>query len=227
MNFLRRLHLTIDRLADQLVLRREDPPAPPTMTKIPATYFNGGGMLIRGTQKSEFELSCALWVNTGTEIPLAYPNDIYKKLGVDLNTVSAVGGRKVVRLKNIRVGGLDLGPADSVAEASSIDELLGKFKELDACGQIGMGFIASMRTTIGDNGRSLWVETDQNTPLVLAPPAAGSPIPKPTVAPKPAASASASASAAPKASASAAPPKTSAPAPKPSAAPATSASGKK
>ena len=230
MNFLRRMHLTIDRLADQLVLRREDPPAPPTMTKIPATYFNGGGMLIRGTQKAEFELSCALWVNTGTEIPLAYPGDIYKKLGVDLNSVNAVGGRKVVRLKNIRVGGLDLGPADTVADASQIDELLGKFKELDACGQVGMGFIASMRTTIGDNGRALWVETDQNTPLVLAPPTAGSPIPKPP-APKPAASASASA-AAPKSSAappksSAAPPKTSAPAPKPSAAPATSASGKK
>jgi hypothetical protein len=229
MNFLRRLHLTIDRLADQLVLRREDPPPPPTMTKIPTTYFNGGGMLIRGTQKAEFELSCALWVNTGTEIPLAYPDSIYKRLGVDLSNITAIGnaGNKVVRLKNIRVGGLDLGPADTVAGASQIDELLAKFRDVEACGQVGMGFMASMRTTIGDNGRSLWVETDQNTPLVLAPPSAGSPAAKPQ--PKPGASVvapKASVSAVPP-KASAAPPKTSAPAPKASAPPATSASGKK
>lgn len=220
MNFLRRMHITFDRLADQLVLRKEDPALPPVFTRVPAFYYNGGGMLVRATVSKDFDLSGGLWVNTGTEYPLAFPDPIWKKIGVDVKALPSVEGKAMSRLRKITIGGLDLGPADAMAGVGSLDVALGKFQGVDTIGQLGMGFLAGMRVTIGDNGRSMWLETDQNTPLVLAPPTAGATWTKPPPPPKPTPSASASASAkAPPPKSSATPPKASA-APKPSAAPA-------
>ncbi len=172
MNFLRRLHLTFDRLADQIVIRREDPPPPPQMSRVPVGYYNGGGMLIRGAVRKEFEVSSGLWVNSGSEFPLAFPEPIWKKIGVDLKTLPSHEGRSLARLQNVRVGPLDLGPADAMAGVPQLDEALGRFAGIDVMGQIGMGFLTSMRVTVAENGRALWLETDQNTPLVLAPPTA-------------------------------------------------------
>lgn len=216
MNFIRHMHITFDRLADQLVLRREDPAVPPIFTRVPAAYFNGGGMLVRATISKSFDISAGLWINTGTEFPLAFPEPIFKKVGVDIKALPSTEGKSIARLQKMTLGGLDLGPADAIAGVTSLDEALNKFKGVDVMGQAGMGFLAAFRVTIGDNGRALWLETDNNTPLVLAPPSAGTPLPKP-IAPK------ASGSAAPPKS-SAAPPKSSSAPPKPAPAPAPKAS---
>ena len=190
MNFLRRLHLTFDRLADQAVLRREEPPPPPQMTKVPAGYYNGGGMLVRATIRKEFELTSGLWVNSGVEYPLSFPEATWKKIGVDTKTLTTLEGRAVARLLNVRLGGLDLGPADALSGVP-LDEPLARFAGVDVMGEVGMGFLAAMRVTLAEGGRALWLETDTNTPLVLAPPpiSTAKPVEKP--APKPAASASA------------------------------------
>lgn len=238
MNFLRRAHITFDRLADQLVLRREEPPAPPRMTKVPVGFYNGGGMLVRSTIRKEFEVSSSMWVNTGVEYPLAFPDAIWKKIGVDPKTLTSHEGKAMARLLNIRVGGLDLGPADALAGAPQIDEVLAKFKGMDVMGQMGMGFLAGMRVTIGEGGRALWLETDDNTPLVIAPPS-GTAITKPPKAPPkaPPAPPAASSSAKPGPVPSAKPPapkpapapsaKPAAPAPSAKPAPAPAASAKK
>ncbi|MBI2392647.1 MAG: hypothetical protein HYV09_23885, partial [Deltaproteobacteria bacterium] len=193
MNFLRRLHLTFDRLADQLVLRRDEPPAPAQMTKVAAGYYNGGGMLVRSTIRKEFEVSSGLWINTGTDVPLAFPEPIWKKIGVDTKTLPTHEGRSLARLLNIRLGGLDLGPADAVGGVPQLEEALAKFKGIDVMGQAGMGFLTGMRVTIADGGRWLWVETDSNTPLILAPPSGKEPKPPKPAAPKPTAAPPASA----------------------------------
>jgi hypothetical protein len=220
MNFLRRMHITFDRLADQLVLRREDPALPPIFTRVPTAYHKGGGMLVRATISDAFDISGALHVDTGTEYPLAFPDPIWKKIGVNTAALQPNNGKTMSRLKKITIGGLDLGPADAMASGvTGLDESLGKFEGIEVLGKVGMGFLAGMRVTIGDNGRALWLETDQNTPLVLAPPTAGSGwTPKtPPPPPKVVTSASAKASGAP----SSKPPAPSAsPAPKPAASPA-------
>lgn len=182
-NFLRRLHITFDRLADQLVLRREDPPAPPAYSKVPLGYYNGGGMLVRGTIQSEFELSSGLWLNSGVDVALAFPDSIWTKIGVNPKNLPSNEGKTVGRLKDLRLGPLDLGPADANAALPQLDEALGKFKGIDVMGQAGMNFLTAFRVTIGDKGRALWVETDQNTPLVLAPAQAGAPKAAATTAP--------------------------------------------
>lgn len=206
MNFLRRLHLTFDRLADQLVLRRDEPPAPPKMTKVPTGFYNGGGMLVRSTIRKEFEVSSGLWVNTGIEFPLSFPDAIWKKIGVDTKTLTSHDGKAMARLTNIRVGGLDLGPADALSGVPQLDEALAKFKGVDVMGQMGMGFLAGMRVTIADGGRALWLETDENTPLVLAPPSIPTSAKPPPAPPKPTAAPAGSASGKPPAVTSAKPP---------------------
>lgn len=214
MNFLRRMHITFDRLADQLVLRRDDPALPPIFTRVPAAYHKGGGMLIRATISDAFDLSGALHVDTGTEFPLAFPEPIWKKIGVNTASLTPNNGKTMSRLKKITIGGLDLGPADAMASGvTGLEDSMSKFEGVDVIGKVGMGFLAGMRVTLGDNGRALWLETDQNTPLVLAPPTAGSGYSPKPVAPPPKASASASA----KPSASAAPSAKPAPAPAPKA----------
>jgi hypothetical protein len=215
MNFLRRLHLTFDRLADQLVLRREEPSTPPQMTKVPVGFYNGGGMLVRSTIRKEFEVTSALWVNTGVEYPLAFPDTIWKKIGVDPKSLPTAEGKSIARLTNIRVGGLDLGPADALAGVPQIEEVLAKFKGVDVMGQVGMGFLAGVRVTLAEGGRALWLETDTNTPLVLAPPPLGQKPVGPTTkqgapATKPAAPAASAKPAAPAASAKPAAPAASA-----------------
>lgn len=223
MNFLRRLHLTFDRLADQIIIRRDEPPAPAAMTRVPTGFFNGGGMLFRATVRKEFEISSALWVNTGTDIPLAFPDPIWKRIGIDTKNLPTTNGQTVGRLTNVRVGPLDVGPADAHAGIPQLEDAIARFKGIDVMGQVGMNFLTGFRVTFAEGGRALWLETDQNTPLVIAPPQGGSPAPKPppppaaSTAPASSSKPAPSASVAPKPSAKPTPP----PAPKPSAAPST------
>lgn len=224
MNFLRRLHMTFDRLADQVVIRRDEPPPPTVMTRVPTGFFNGGGMLFRSTVRKEFEISSALWVNTGTDVPLAFPDSIWKRVGIDVKNLPTTNGQTVGRLTNVRVGALDVGPADAHAGIPQLEEALARFKGIDVMGQVGMNFLTGFRVTFAEGGRALWLETDQSTPLVLAPPQNGSPLPK--TPPAPAASTAPAPATSAKPAPGAAPPKASAapkpaPAPKASAAPST------
>jgi hypothetical protein len=204
-NFLRRMHLTFDRRADQFVIRREEPPVPPSVTKVPVSYVKAGGMVVRGTLKKEFEINSGLWINTGEPWTLALPDPTWKKIGVDVKTLATYAGLQHGKLNDVRVGGLDLGPVESIAGITGVDEKL-KQLDVDVMGAMGVGFLTAMRVTLADGGRSLWLETDDDTSAVLAPSV-------PTSSPKPAATAPAPSSSTPA-------PKSSAPAPKSSAPPA-------
>ncbi|MBL8718713.1 MAG: hypothetical protein JNL79_22210 [Myxococcales bacterium] len=226
-NFLRRLHATFDRGADQLVLRRDDPPNPPTLTRLPVAWVRGGGMVVRATIKKEFELSGGLWIDSGSPWGLAFPEPTWKTVGVDVSKMQTYNDTKYERLTNIKLGALDLGPAVGVSGATAIED---KLKQLDVTtiGALGMTFLGAMRVSLVENGRTMWIETDQDTSGILAPNLNVKPPPKPAGSAKPAGSgsakppaASASASAkppAPPASAKpAAPPASAKPAPTPSA----------
>ncbi len=168
-NLLRRLHLTFDRRGDQFIIRRDEPPPPPAFTKVPVTYVRGGGMIVRSTLKKEFEVSSGLWINTGDPFTLALPDPTWKKLGVDPQTLPTFASVAHGKLTDVRVGGLDLGPVESVAGISGMEEKLGQL-DVDVAGAMGVGFLTAMRVTLADGGRSLWLETDEDTSSVLAPP---------------------------------------------------------
>ncbi len=218
-NLLRRLHLTFDRRADQLVLRHDDPPPPPVYSRADVLYVRGGGMTVRSTARKEFELTSSLWLDSGAVWPVAFVDETWRKLGVDVARMPLSGEVKFERLLDFRVGALDLGPAIAVAGAPQLEEKL-KQIDVDVIGGVGMGFLSGLRVTVADQGRALWLETDEGTSAVINPQAMtpGKSAPEPTT----------SASAAPKPQTSAAPkPQTNA-APKPtaSAAPTPAAKGK-
>ena len=168
-NFLRRLHLTFDRRGDQFIIRKEEPPPPPAFTRVPVAYVRGGGMIVRGTLKKEFEITSGLWVNTGDPFTLALPDPTWKKLGVDPSTLPTYASLAHGKLTDVRIGGLDLGPVESVAGISGIEDKLSQI-DVDVVGAMGVGFLTAMRVTIADGGRALWLETDEDTSMVLAPP---------------------------------------------------------
>jgi hypothetical protein len=222
-NFIRRLHLTFDRRADQLILRRDEPPAPPVYSRAEVLYVRGGGMTVRATARKEFELTSSLWLDSGAVWPIAFVDDTWKKLGVDVAKMPVSGDVKYERLVDFRVAALDLGPAVGVSGAPQLEEKL-KQIDIDVAGGVGMGFLTGLRVTVAENGRALWLETDEGTSSVLNPqnlPAAKStsaPEPTGTAAPTTSATAAPTASAKPTTSATVAPtakPATSATAPKP------------
>lgn len=224
-NFLRRMHATFDRGADQFVLRREDPPSPPTVTRLPVAWVRGGGMVVRGTIKKEFELSGGLWVDSGSPWALAFPEPTWKKVGVDLAKMQTYNDTKYERLTNVKLGALDLGPAVAVAGATTVDD---KLKQLDVTtiGALGMTFLGAMRVTLVEGGKTMWIETDQDTSSILAPNLNVKPPPKVAPAASGSAKPAGSGSAKPAASGSAKPvPAASSakPAPAPSAKPSGSA----
>src|SRR5262249_53638256 len=149
-------------------IRREEPPPPPSATKIPLTYVKAGGMVVRATLKKEFESSAGLWINTGEPWTLALPDPTWKKLGVDVKTLSTYAGLQHGKLTDVRVGGLDVGPVESLAGIAGIDEKL-KQLDVDTAGAMGVGFLSAFRVTLADGGRTMWLETDEDTTAVLAP----------------------------------------------------------
>ncbi|MBK7399976.1 MAG: hypothetical protein IPJ34_27915 [Myxococcales bacterium] len=203
-NFLRRLHATFDRGADQLVLRRDDPPNPPTLTRLPVAWVRGGGMVVRATIKKEFELSGGAVDRQRLAVGLAFPSPPGRSVGVDVSKMQTYNDTKYERLTNIKLpGALDPGPR-SRPGATAIED---KLKQLDVTtiGALGMTFLGAMRVSLVENGRTMWIETDQDTSGILAPNLNVKPPPKPAGSAKPAGSGSAKPPA-PPASASAKPP---------------------
>jgi hypothetical protein len=209
-NFIRRMHMTFDRRADQLVFRRADPPAPPVFSRADVLYVRGGGMTVRSTARKEFELTSSMWLDSGAVWPIAYVDETWKKLGVDVAKMPVSGDVKYERLIDFRVAALDLGPAVGVSGAPQLEEKL-KQIDIDVAGGLGMGFLAGLRVTVAEQGRALWLETDEGTSNVLNPQNLPAAKPAATATPEP----TTTSSAAPKPTTSAAPTATTTPAPKP------------
>lgn len=168
-NLLRRMHLTLDRRGDQIIVRSAEPPKPPKFTAVPVTYVRGGGMIIPASLRKEAELTASLWVDTASAWSLALPDASWRKLGVEPKNLTSFAGAAVGQLTNVRVGSLDLGQAVALGSVPSLVDKLNQF-DLDIIGSMGVGFLNSMRVTLADGGRTLWLETDDDTNAVINPP---------------------------------------------------------
>jgi cell division septation protein DedD len=165
-------------------------------------------MTVRSTARKEFELTSSMWLDSGAVWPIAYVDDTWKKLGVDVTKMPMSGDVKYERLIDFRVAALDLGPAVGVSGAPQLEDKL-KQIDIDVAGGLGMGFLSGLRVTVAEQGRALWLETDEGTSAVLNPQNLPAAKPTSTATPEPATTSSA----APKPTTSAAPTTTAAPKP--------------
>ena len=215
LNLLRRLHVTFDRRGDQFIIRRDEPPPPPAVTKVPIINVRGGRMVVRTTLRDQFELTSGVFVNSGESWPLALPDATWKKLGVNPSSLQTYAGVQHGKLPGVRIGPLDVGAVESVAGITGVEDEI-KALDVDAVGALGMGFLTAFRVTLAEGGRVMWLETDNDSSSVLAPPVPTSSPPPKSTAPAPTGSAAPKPSAAPSTKPPASAP---APAPKPSSAP--------
>jgi hypothetical protein len=161
-NFLRHANATFDFQAQQFVVRQFSPPRPPRATDVPLYYVRGGGMMIRSALRADTSPPPAsLLIDSSQMFPLSLDAEGWGKAGVDANTLKALEGEPGVRhgmVPMIRIGAFDVPQVAGVlgAEIEPLERALG----LDIDGIVGSGLLGGFRITIGDSGRTLWVEED-------------------------------------------------------------------
>ena len=158
-NLLRHLHPTIDFQGSQFVVRANEPEPPPRATTLHPGYVRGGGMVVRvslGTTESSVG---SLLVDTAMQFPIALDDVGWKKAGIALGALTDVpnGGRlKQGVIPRILVGSFDIPHVPAVYGAPL--EEFEKGLDVDLDGIIGAGLLAAFRVTLGDDGRTLWLE---------------------------------------------------------------------
>jgi hypothetical protein len=204
-NFLRHGNVTVDFLAQQFVVRRFVPPRPPTATDVPLFYIRGGGMLLRSALRPDMSPPASLMVDSSMSFPIALDAEGWRKAGVDPATLRPLAADTKLRegvVPMVRVGAFDLPQVPGVAgvDLSTIEKVLG----LDIDGLVGSGLLAGFRVTLGDGGRTMWLEEEGVSSAGVVAPAAGAaapapapPLPAPSPAPPPARSAAPSSRPAP------------------------------
>jgi hypothetical protein len=165
-NLLRRLNVTFDFYASQFVVRAFEPPPPPGGTSIDISYIKGGGMVLRSRLGTDANApSAAFLVDTGVLFPVAVAPSGWQKAGVDPNSFEAVSGDpklKQGRLPHLTLGSFDL-PRVPAMSGLPLDELE-QSGGIRLDGVIGAALMAEFRASMGDQGRTLWLE-EMPTPL--------------------------------------------------------------
>jgi hypothetical protein len=172
-NLLRRLNVTFDFYASQFVVRAFAPPPPPGGTSLDISYIKGGGMVLRSRFGTDAKAPAATFlVDTGVLFPVAVSAGGWQKAGVDPSTFEAVNGEpklKHGRLPHLTLGSFDL-PRVPAMSGLPLDELeQSGGVRLD--GVIGGALMAEFRVSLGDEGRTLWLE-EMPMPAEEAAPAA-------------------------------------------------------
>ncbi len=166
-NFLRHAHATLDRRGDQFVVRKAEPAAPPSATRVPLWYVRGGGMLVRAGVSSQSPEKTVLLVDTAASYPIGLDDSVWKKAGVDLAKLTPAPGAPNLKegiLPVLRFAGFDL-PQIPGVEGAAVSDLKASI-DTDLGGVLGGGLLALFRITFGDEGRFMWLEAD---PALLAP----------------------------------------------------------
>jgi hypothetical protein len=176
-NLLRHLNATFDYVGGQFVARRVAAPPPPNATRITVYYAKGGGMFIRsafGPEKSS--VPAVLLLDTSMAFPLALDDEGWKKAGVPLAKLTPVQNDPKLRQGTVavlRLGAFEIPDVPSVA-GTPIAEIE-KGVQINLDGVIGASLLGAFRITLGDEGRTMWVEDlampPPSPPAAEAPPA--------------------------------------------------------
>jgi hypothetical protein len=159
-NLLRRLNVTFDFYGSQFVVRSFAPPPPPSASVIDLSYIKGGGMVMQSRFGAEANAkSAALLVDTGEPFPLAMSDTGFQKAGVDAQQFETVPGD--TNLKQGWVPRMTLGSFDvpRVPALSGLPlERLEQGGGIGLDGVVGSALMAEFRVSLGEEGRTLWLE---------------------------------------------------------------------
>jgi tetratricopeptide (TPR) repeat protein len=166
-NLLRHLNVTMDYAGHQFVARSFAPPAPPNATRTDVYYYRGGGMVVRSGLSPEKSTSASLLVDTSMRFPIALDQGGWKKAGIETKDLKLIPEDPEQRLRQgvvpiIRLGAYDVPKVPGVFEPglSDMEKVL---SPLNLDGVVGAGLLAFFRITIGDGGRTMWLE--DNAPV--------------------------------------------------------------
>ncbi len=160
-NLLRHIHATFDRRGGQFIVRLQDPPSPPTASRMPLLYARGGGMMMRLQIAPKDPSTSLFYVDSSQPYSLVMQDALWKRAGVDLAQLvpsTILPNARAGRIPSLRLGGMDFPsvPAlalDSVnAQAPNLD--------IDLGGVVGAGLLEAFRVTFTDEGRFAWLEPD-------------------------------------------------------------------
>jgi hypothetical protein len=170
-NLLRRLNVTFDFYASQLVVRAFAPPPPPEATALELSYIKGGGMVTRARLGAEPSApTAAFLIDTSVVFPLAMSDSGWQKAGVDPKGFESVSGEANLKqgvVPRLELGGFDLPRVPAVYGLPLGDLERGGGIHLD--GVIGSALVAEFRATLVDQGRTLWLEEMPVSSVASAP----------------------------------------------------------
>jgi hypothetical protein len=171
-NLLRHLHPTFDFMGGQFVVRNFEAPPPPEATAVKLNYVRGGGMLLRGAVGSTAaQQPASLLIDTSIPFPVALDDEGWKKAGVPLTSLRSVPNQGSLRqgiVPLLRLGAFDVPSVPGLAGNEPVKEReAGLGIELD--GLVGSGLFASLRVTLVDGGRTMWLEDLPREALNQAP----------------------------------------------------------
>ncbi len=158
-NLLRHIHPTIDFQGSQFVVRASEAAPPERATTLHLGYIRGGGMVFRTNLAGDDASAGSLLIDTAMQFPIALDERGWKKAGVPLSSLSPVpnGGQlEQGVLPHLILGAFDIPHVPGVygAPLDEFDKSLG----VNLDGLIGSGLLAAFRLTLGDGGRTLWLE---------------------------------------------------------------------
>jgi tetratricopeptide (TPR) repeat protein len=182
-NLLRHLNVTMDYAGHQFVARTFAPPAPPNSTRADVYYYRGGGMVVRSGLSPEKSTSASLLLDTSMRFPIALDQGGWKKAGIDTKDLKLIPEDPEQRLRQgivpiIRLGAYDVPKVPGVFEPglSDMEKVL---SPLNLDGVLGAGLLAFFRITIGDGGRTMWLEDNASVQKMLGGGDMGGPVDEP------------------------------------------------
>jgi hypothetical protein len=159
-NLLRHLRPTIDFSGRQFVVRSFDPPAPPEATTLHPVYYRGGAIVLPVAYGADEAAPLGtLLMHTSMSFPVALDEAAWTKIGRKPSEFAPIVGQKGLReglVPFLRLGTFDLNEIPGVygAGISKVE----KVAEADLDGFAGSGLFATLRMTLTDGGRTLWLE---------------------------------------------------------------------
>jgi hypothetical protein len=169
-NLLRRLRPTIDFAGRQFVVRSFDPPAPPSATTLHPVYYRGGALVLPVAYGSDEAAPLGtLMMDTSMTFPVALDKAGWEKAGEEPEEFAPIAGRQGLRegrLSFLRLGTFDLNGIPGVygARVAEVEKAAGA----DLDGFAGSGLFSTLRLTLTDGGRTLWLEDLPPEVLALA-----------------------------------------------------------
>jgi tetratricopeptide (TPR) repeat protein len=186
-NLLRHLNITIDYAGHQFVARSYEPPAPPNATRVNIHYYRGGGMVLKSGLSADKSKEASLLIDTSMRFPIALDQAGWKKAGVDAKDLKLIPEDPEQRLRQgvvpvIRLGAYDVPQVPGVL-GPSLADIEKVLNPLDLDGVVGAGLLAFFRITLGDDGRTMWIEDNSEVQKLLEQGRGPADLPEPALEP--------------------------------------------